>query len=60
MSHGLAKKEYMDKFGVSKKDMSVKSARKTSTGEDNPLKQMQIIMKDFELKRGGSGWFCKI
>ncbi len=51
-SHGLTREEYMDKFGVSKKDMSVKIPRKTTTGEDNPLKQMQLIMKEFGLKRG--------
>jgi predicted transcriptional regulator len=51
-SHGLTKKEYMDKFGVSKKDMSVKSARKTTSGEDNPLNQMYQIMKEFDIKRG--------
>jgi len=51
-SHGLTRKEYMDKFGVSKKDMSVKIARKTLSGDDNPLKQMQMIMKAFEVKRG--------
>lgn len=51
-SHSLTKKEYMDKFGVSKKDMSVKSARKTTSGEDNPLNQMYQIMKEFDSKRG--------
>jgi hypothetical protein len=52
-SHGLTRKEYMDKYGVAKKDMSVKIVRKTTSGEDNPLKQMQMIMKTFEVKRGG-------
>jgi len=51
-SHGLTREEYMEKFGVSKKDMSVKIARKTVTGDANPLKQMQLIMKEFGLKRG--------
>uniref|UniRef100_I2Q6F9 ROS/MUCR transcriptional regulator protein n=1 Tax=Desulfovibrio sp. U5L TaxID=596152 RepID=I2Q6F9_9BACT len=51
-SHGLTRQEYMDKFDVSKKDMSVKSTRKTATGEDNPLNQMYQIMKEFEIKRG--------
>uniref|UniRef100_I2Q001 ROS/MUCR transcriptional regulator protein n=1 Tax=Desulfovibrio sp. U5L TaxID=596152 RepID=I2Q001_9BACT len=51
-SHGLTRQEYMDKFEVSKKDMSVKSTRKTTTGEDNPLKQMQMIMQGFGVKRG--------
>uniref|UniRef100_I2PX34 ROS/MUCR transcriptional regulator protein n=1 Tax=Desulfovibrio sp. U5L TaxID=596152 RepID=I2PX34_9BACT len=51
-SHGLTRKEYMDKFQVSKKDMSVKSTRKTTTGEDNPFKQMQMIMQEFGVKRG--------
>jgi len=51
-SHDLTRKEYMDKFGVAKKDMSIKIARKTLTGEDNPLKQMQMIMKEFGIKRG--------
>ncbi len=51
-SHGLTREEYMEKFGVTKKDMSVKIARKTTTGDDNPLKQMQLIMKEFGLKRG--------
>ncbi len=51
-SHGLTREEYMKKFDVPKKDMSVKSARKTTTGEDNPLKQMQMIMKEFDIKRG--------
>ncbi|MFU2207737.1 MucR family transcriptional regulator [Solidesulfovibrio sp. C21] len=51
-SHGLTRKEYMEKFGVSKKDMSIKIARKTLTGEDNPLKQIQMIMKEFGIKRG--------
>ena len=51
-SHGLTRKEYMAKFGVSKQDMSVKVSRKTLTGEDNPLKQMQMIMKEFGIKRG--------
>lgn len=51
-SHGLTRKEYMEKFDVSKKDMSVKSPRKTTTGEDNPLKQMQMVMQEFGVKRG--------
>ncbi|KHK00317.1 hypothetical protein NY78_4268 [Desulfovibrio sp. TomC] len=42
----------MKKHGVAKKDMSIKIARKTLTGEDNPLKQMQMIMKEFGIKRG--------
>ena len=51
-THGLTREEYMQKFDVSKKDMSVKVARKTTSGEDNPLKQMQMIMKDFGIARG--------
>lgn len=51
-THGLTRKEYMDKFGVTKKDMSVKIARNTLTGENNPLKQIQMIMKEFGIKRG--------
>ena len=51
-THGLTREEYMKKFDVSKKDMSVKVARKTSTGDDNPLKQMQMIMKEFGIARG--------
>jgi len=51
-SHGLTRKEYMEKYGISKKDMSVSVARKTRTGEDNPLKQMQMIMHEFGIKRG--------
>jgi predicted transcriptional regulator len=51
-SHGLTREEYMAKFDVSKKDMSVKSARKTATGDDNPLNQMYQIMKAFDIKRG--------
>jgi len=50
-SHGLTREQYMEKFGVSKKDMSIKIARKTTTGEDNPLKQVQMIMKEFGIKR---------
>jgi len=50
-THGLTREEYMEKFGVSKKDMSIKIARKTATGDANPLKQMQLIMKEFGLKK---------
>jgi predicted transcriptional regulator len=51
-SHGLTREEYMKKFDVKKKDMSVKVARKTTSGEDNPLKQMQMVMKEFGVARG--------
>jgi len=58
-SHDLTRKEYMEKYGVAKKDMSVKIARKTLTGENNPLKQMQMIMKEFKIKRGDVTQFVK-
>jgi len=51
-SHGLTREQYMEKFGVSKKDMSIAIARKTAKGEANPLKQMQMIMREFGVKRG--------
>ena len=58
-THGMTRKEYMKKFGITKKDMSVKVARKTPKGEDNPLNQMYLIMKEFEIKRGDVIQFIK-
>ena len=58
-THGMTRKEYMDKFGVTKKEMSVKVARKTPKGEDNPLKQMYLIMTEFGVNRGDVTQFIK-
>lgn len=58
-SHGLTRKEYMDKFGVSKKDMSIKIARKTLSGDDSPLTKIHLIMKEFGVKRGDVTQFIK-
>ena len=57
--HGMTREEYMERFGVSKKDMSIASGRKTPTGDDNPLKKMHMIMKEFNVKRGDVTKFIK-
>lgn len=51
-SQSLTKKAYMHKLGTSKRDMSVKSVRKATSGEDNPLNQMCQIRKEFSIERG--------